>query len=61
MIEKECGSFCLICDECGFEETETFDTFYDAVNFKKEPNSGWVSKRIDGDWMDLCSDCADEY
>ena len=54
MIDKEHGEFILSCDYCG-EEVSGFDDFYDAVDYKKD--NGWKSKKIKGEWNDVCPEC----
>ena len=58
MIDKSCGTFDLSCDICGDVAPESFDEFYDAVDYKKE--SGWKSRRIKGEWHDVCPECQEE-
>jgi Fe2+ or Zn2+ uptake regulation protein len=57
MIDKSCGFYSLVCDNCGEELDEQFDDFYEAVEAKKE--NGWKSKKVNGEWQDICPDCAD--
>lgn len=55
MIEYNYGKPELICDICGHTE-DNFDTFQEAVAFKKENN--WRSKKnTDGDWEEICPVC----
>jgi len=46
----------LECDVCG-ETEEGFDTFYDAVEFKRDKTNGWRSTNINGAWHDMCPNC----
>ena len=55
MIDKDFDGFTLTCDVCGEEAEETFDDFYDAVQFKKD--NDWKSQRRNGEWEDVCPDC----
>ena len=48
MISKEYGNYTLICDICG-------DSFQDAIDARQ--GLGWKSKRVDGEWTDICPDC----
>ncbi|GHT59540.1 hypothetical protein FACS1894109_15660 [Spirochaetia bacterium] len=59
MIEKmSYDDFRLICDSCGEEENEEFESFQDAVDFKKDHDNGWRAvKDYDGGWHDLCPSC----
>ena len=46
----------LQCDTCN--ESESFDTFTEAVAFKKDKSNGWKSKKgTDGEWVDICPNC----
>lgn len=45
----------LECDVCG--ETEEFECFEDAVDFKRDKSNGWKSAKVDDDWYDLCPEC----
>lgn len=62
MIEKEEGFgdalFNLTCDVCGYVAPELFDTFYDAVSYKKDKDNEWTSKCINGEWEDRCPECS---
>jgi hypothetical protein len=50
--------FRLICDHCEDECDEFFETFYDAVEYKKDKSNRWRSIKIDDDeWWDLCPSC----
>jgi len=55
MIDKQSGRYHLICDICGEEAEETFDDFYDAVEYKKE--NGWKSQKRNSGWEDVCPKC----
>jgi Fe2+ or Zn2+ uptake regulation protein len=55
MISKEYGKYTLICDMCGATTEEEYETFQDAVDAKRD--TGWKSKKIDGEWVDLCPGC----
>jgi hypothetical protein len=58
MIDKQFGDYVLICDICGEEAEEYFDTFHDAVEGKKK--LGWKSEKISKGWADICPECAKE-
>lgn len=55
MIDTFNGMYILTCDVCGGEYPETFFDFYDAVNAKK--GIGWKSRKVDGEWEDVCDIC----
>ena len=60
MIEKVGESYRLVCDICALGDGGEieFDTFEEAVEYKKE--HGWVSLQFrDGEWEDICSVCAE--
>lgn len=62
-IEKNDGfnNFDLCRDICGEETNEGFDSFYEAVEFKKNKSNGWISKKDSkGQWKDICPDCQEE-
>jgi hypothetical protein len=43
----------LSCDICGVNFD--FESWDEAVEYKKE--NGWVSRKEDGGWIDICPDC----
>jgi hypothetical protein len=46
----------LVCDYCEEAVDVEFETFYEAVDYKKE--NGWKPvKDKDNDWQDLCPEC----
>jgi hypothetical protein len=50
--------YALVCDSCGDEADETFDSFMEAVEFKKDRDNNWRSvKDKNGDWQDVCPSC----
>jgi hypothetical protein len=50
--------FTLSCDYCGDECDESFETFLDAVAYKKDKDNKWASvKDKHGDWQELCPSC----
>lgn len=54
MIDRVYNEFRLVCDVCGNEETG-FNYFDEAVEARKE--LGWISRRINGEYQDICPDC----
>lgn len=58
MISKEYGKYTLICDICGAGTDEEYKTFQVAVDSRED--TGWKSKKIDGDFVDLCPDCSEK-
>lgn len=56
MIDKIHDTYELSCDICGESPDESFDDFAEAVQYKK--GNGWKSRKIDGEWHDLCPECA---
>ena len=50
-------AYYVVCDSCG-EELGPFDTWEEARHAKEEPDSGFSSHIIDGEWQDLCTSCA---
>ena len=55
MIDRVYGKFELSCDVCGEPADEQFDSFQDAVDYKK--SKGWESQRCGDIWQDACPDC----
>ena len=51
------GIYSLECDECGDEAEEDFDSFYEAVEWKKDKTNLWSSRKTKGGWEDLCPKC----
>jgi hypothetical protein len=50
--------YSLTCDECGEDADEAFETFYEAVEWKKDRDNGWRAvKGMDDEWHDLCPTC----
>ena len=58
MISKEYGKYTLICDICGTGTDEEFDSFQDAIDARED--LGWKSKRVEGEWLDICPDCIEK-
>jgi hypothetical protein len=53
--------YTLICDGCGEECDELFDSFMDSVEYKKDKDNGWYSKQDEnGEWNDYCPDCSED-
>jgi hypothetical protein len=53
-IEKFYRQFTPVCDCCG-ERIAGADSFDEAVRMKRE--AGWKSRKVDGEWEDICTDC----
>ena len=52
------GYYFLYCDVCGEEESGMFDSFYDAVEYKKI--NGWKSQKRNSEWEDVCPECQED-
>ena len=54
-IISEYSEYLLVCDICG--NSESYETFYDAVEAKKDNN--WKSEKTgqSKEWIDICPDC----
>jgi len=50
--------FSLVCDVCGQEAELTFVDLNEMVQYKKD--YGWINRKIDGDWENVCPDCQAE-
>ncbi len=57
MINEFGGYYYLECDICGEDSKEDFDDFWEAVEWKKDKSNGWISRKVDGDWEDVCPEC----
>lgn len=57
MIQKIYCGYVIICDNCEHQASESYETWQDAVDAKKE--NGFKSKKYGNGWMDLCEDCED--
>jgi hypothetical protein len=59
MIAKDLfDQYVLTCDECGTGADNDFDTWDEAVDFKKDRDNGWKAVRdFNGGWHDLCPSC----
>jgi hypothetical protein len=59
MIEKiDRYEYVLLCDNCGDDVEEMFESFQDAVEYKKDKDNGWCTvKDKNGDWCELCPAC----
>jgi len=47
-------SYIITCDICGYTLPEEYD-FYDAIDTKAR--KAWKSRKIKGEWEDVCVDC----
>lgn len=52
-IERYYSNYSLTCDLCG--KRLGADSFEDARRLKTQ--QGWKSRKVDGEWMDICDDC----
>lgn len=53
-IERFYDQFTPVCDCCEARLPGEL-SFYDAVRAKKD--AGWISRKVDGEWEDVCTDC----
>ena len=51
------GIYQLECDVCGSDADEEFDSFYEAVEWKKDKSNLWTSRKNQGFWEDVCPEC----
>lgn len=56
-IQKIDGSFALSCDICENEAEQRFDSFDDALDYRKV--NGWQTRMRKGWYEDVCPDCQD--
>ena len=54
-IRKHDGCYILNCCVCNNATVAVMD--YDAAMWHKREN-GWRARRVDGEWWDVCPDCA---
>lgn len=53
-IERFYGQYTPVCDYC--DKTLPGERSYaDAIRAKRE--AGWESRKVDGEWLDICTDC----
>ena len=57
MIDKHFGDFILVCDYCEEEAEEAFDSFQDAMDYKRK--NDWKSIKTSKGWKDCCPECWD--
>lgn len=53
-IERYFGQYTPCCDYCDRTLPGAL-SFREAVRSKR--NAGWEGRRVDGVWLDLCTDC----
>ncbi len=51
------GLYTLACDECGEEVDSKFGNLHSVVAWKKDKSNLWISKKINGEWKELCPKC----
>lgn len=54
MIERFYNFYTPVCDYCEKRLAGEM-SFNDAVRAKRE--AGWESRKVEGEWRDVCSDC----
>ena len=52
-IEKYYRNYTAVCDCCG--KRLPADGWEDARRAKQD--AGWESRKVDGEWQDICDDC----
>ena len=58
MIDKINNIHKIICNSCGEIFKNEFNSFYDAVEYKK--SNGWRSVKIsEAKWDEICPDCVE--
>ena len=55
-ISDSGGIYELDCDMCFESDRNKFDSFNEAIEFKK--TSKWTSVLKSGIWMDICPNCS---
>ena len=55
MITKIDGKYHLVCDNCEEEAEETFNSFVEAVDYRRA--NGWKVQKVKDGWVDTCPEC----
>ena len=55
MIKMPLEGYVLTCDVCGKDVQESFESFFAAVDYRKE--NGWKITRYPNVWEDVCPEC----
>ena len=53
MIDRYYRQFTPVCDCCG-ARLPGGESFAEAVQIKRD--AGWISRKVDGEWEDVCTD-----
>ena len=53
-IDRYYRQFTPVCDCCG-TRLPGGESFAEAVQIKRD--AGWISRKGDGEWEDICTDC----
>jgi hypothetical protein len=56
MIDKSHGFYVGFCDVC-FINTKACETYKDLIDEMK--SNGWKAKKVEDEWENICSDCAE--
>lgn len=51
--------YIIECDCCGKEAPCIFDSFGEAVQWKKDKDNRWKSRKTNHGWEDLCPECSE--
>ena len=54
VIDRNYRQFTPVCDCCG-TRLPGGESFAEAVQIKRD--AGWISRKVDGEWEDVCTDC----
>lgn len=58
MIDKLYDQYEMICDICD-DTGIPCDTFNECRHVMRD--QGWRTKKVDGEWMDMCPSCYAQY
>lgn len=53
-IDRYYRQYTPVCDCCG-ARLPGGESFAEAVQIKRD--AGWISRKADGEWEDVCTDC----
>lgn len=53
-IERYYRQYTVVCDCCD-HRLGGAESFNEAVRMRRE--AGWESRKVDGEWEDICTDC----
>jgi hypothetical protein len=55
MIDNDCGTLIMDCDNCSNEYIAELATDYEDLNCEAK-EEGWINRQINGEWYNFCSE-----